>query len=590
MRTDKKLVHYSIYSIHHSYIFMSKIAEDILAAVDIVDIVGKYVPLKRAGANFTGNCPFHNEKTPSFMVSPTKQIFKCFGCGKGGNVITFMQEIERIDFRDAAKELAKHANIDLAKYQIDPKKHDDRQDEKEKIKRIHKLSQKYFEEQLAKHPEAKKYLHEERKLSDKVISDFGIGYAPNSHYEMIQELRSKWFSDNDLIEASLAKKSQTWGDIYGFFRHRITFPIYDTMNNVVGFSARVIDPNDKPKYLNSAEHKAFQKSQLLYGLNRAKNDIKEHNALFIVEGQMDVVGLARIGYRLGVATCGTALTQEHLKLIKRYTENLFLLFDSDEAGQEANLRALTLAYQNNVFPKIIKLPEGFKDVDELANTADGKEKFDEQREKSQDGFSVIFQNLKKKFDITSPIDKQKILNILFWLIMNIENNAMQDHYLQILWENLGIRENIMEAQYRQFAKNWGKFILQQIARKTEGKKYEIDKELFVAALFYQDFIKQFIENQERWIPLLELVKKIITTLPESSIAQAANEEADNKEIVELQLGRDKELHDYKDEEKKYQMIKQIIMPILQKYIQRITKDTKNSSDLKQEILNFMKKI
>ncbi len=134
---------------------------------------------------------------------------------------------------------------------------------------------------------------------------------------------------------------------------------------------------------------------------------------------MDVIGLARIGYHLGVATCGTALTQEHLKLIKRYTENIFLMFDNDDAGQEANLRALTLAYQNNLFPKIIILPEGFKDIDELANTEKGKEIFDEQRKKSQDGFSVIFQNLKKKFDLTSPIDKQKILNILFELIMNI---------------------------------------------------------------------------------------------------------------------------------------------------------------------------
>jgi len=212
---------------------------------------------------------------------------------------------------------------------------------------------------------------------------------------------------------------------------------------------------------------------------------------------MDVIGLARLGYRLGVATCGTALTPEHLKLIKRYTECLFLLFDSDSAGQEASLRALTLAYQNDIFPKIITLPEGYKDIDELANTADGKTKFDEAREKSQDGFSVVFQNLKNKFDITSPIDKQKILNILFGLIMNISNNAMQDHYIQLLGENLGMRENIMEAQYRQFAKNGGKFILQQIARKNEEKKYEIDRELFLAALFYQDFIRQFIEIQDK---------------------------------------------------------------------------------------------
>jgi DNA primase len=567
---------------------LSKLTEDILSTVDIVDIIGKYVPLKRAGANFSGNCPFHNEKTASFMVSPSKQIFKCFGCGKGGNVITFMQEIERIDFRDAAKELAKQANIDLAKYQIDPTKHDDRNDEKEKIKRIHKLAQKFFVEQLAKNPAAKKYLIEQRKLDEKTISEFGIGYAPDSHYAMVQELKSKGFSNKDLIEASLAKKSQTWGDIYSFFHHRITFPIYDTMNNIVGFSARIVDPNDKPKYMNSAEHKAFQKSQLLYWLNRAKNDIKEHNALFIVEGQMDVIGLARLWYHLWVATCGTALTPEHLKLIKRFTEHLFLLFDSDDAWQEASLRALTLAYQNNLFPKIITLPEGFKDIDELANTADGKERFDEQREKSQDGFSVVFQNMKRKFDLTSPIDKQKILNIMFGLILNINSSAMQDHYVQVLWEKLGIGYEIMRVQYVQFAKNEGKYILQQASRKKE-QKYQIDRELLVAALLYQEFIKQFIESQDKRAQLLDLVTHITTALPDTVITQAANDESRHETLLELQLRRDKELSD-KEEDKKYQNIKQIILPIIQGYVQRITKDTKISSETKQEILNLTKKI
>lgn len=334
------------------------------------------------------------------------------------------------------------------------------------------------------------------------------------------------------------------------------------MNNVVGFSARVVNPEDKPKYLNSAEHKAFEKSKLLYGLNRAKNDIKEHDALFIVEGQMDVIGLARLGYHLGVATCGTALTPDHLKLIKRYTQNLFLLFDSDSAGQEASLRALTLAYQNNLFPKIITLPEGYKDVDELANTADGKEKFDEQRKKSQDGFSVIFQNLKNKFDLTSPIDKQKILNIMFGLILNIENVSMQDHYIQVLGEKLGFSHEIMSAQYIQFAKNEGKFILQQKTRKSENKKYQIDRELLVAALFYQEFIKQYIENQDKRTRLLNLIRQITTALPESTIAQAANDESQHETLLGLQLRRDKEVGD-KDEDKKYLAIKQIILPIIQ---------------------------
>ena len=569
---------------------MSKVADDILASVDIVETINRYVPLKRAGANFTACCPFHNEKTPSFMVSPTKQIFKCFGCGKGGNVITFVQEIEKIDFRDTIKELAKQTNIDLSKYQSDPKKYEERNDEKEKIKRIHKVAQKFFIEQLEKNPEAKKYLIEERKLDEKTIKKFGIGYAPNSHYAMIQELKSKGFSDQDLIDASLAKKSQTGGDIYNFFKHRITFPIYDTMGNIVGFSARIIDPNDKPKYLNSAEHKAFQKSQLLYWLNRAKQEIKEHNALFIVEGQMDVIGLARIWYHLWVATCGTALTPEHLKRIKRYTEHVFLLFDNDSAGQEANIRALNLAYQNNIFPKIINLPDEFKDIDDLANIPDGKKKFDTQREKSQDGFLVVFENLKKKFDITSPIDKQKILNTLFELIMQIDNINIQKHYLQLLGEKIGIRENIMEAQYVQFSKKEGKFVLQQQARNKE-KKYQIEqnKETIVSALFYQDYIKQHIENKEIRNNLLLLIKNINTTITEKNIMNPKNEDENKEILLEFQLRRDKEIGE-KEEEKKYHSVKQIILPTLQWYIKKITKDKNISSDQKQEILNLTKKL
>jgi len=207
------------------------------------------------------------------------------------------------------------------------------------------------------------------------------------------------------------------------------------------------------------------------------------------------------------------------------------------------------------------LPEGFKDIDELANTADGKERFDEQRKKSQDGFSVIFQNLKKKFDLTSPIDKQKILNVLFGLILNINNSAMQDHYVQVLGEKLGIGHEIMSAQYIQFAKNDGKYILQQNSRKKE-QKYQIDRDMLVAALFYQEFIKQFIETQDKRTQLFELMTHVTTALPDTIITQASADESKHEALLELQLRRDKELAD-KEEDKRYQNIKQIILPIIQ---------------------------
>lgn len=247
-----------------------------------------------------------------------------------------------------------------------------------------------------------------------------------------------------------------------------------------------------------------------------------------------------------------------------------------------------MAYQHDLFPKIISLPEGFKDIDELANTAEGKNKFDDQRKKSQDGFYVIFQNLKNKFDITSPIDKQKILNVLFGLILNINSSAMQDHYIQLLGEKIGTAYEIMRTQYVQFAKNEGRFILQQNSRKKEPS-YEIHREMLISALFYQDFIQQFIETKDTRSKLLELISAIHTNMPENKINTTHQDPTQHENLLEFQLRREKEIGDI-DEEKKYHAIKKIILPTLQGYVQRITKDQNISNDIKQETLNILRKI
>ena len=557
---------------------MSQLTDDILSHLDIVDVVSKYVPLKRAGANFTACCPFHNEKTPSFMVSPAKQIFKCFGCGKGWNVLTFVQEIERIDFRDAVKELAKLGNINLEKYQLDRQKVEDYADEKEKIKRMHTLAQQFFTDELKKNIHALTYLREQRKLDDKAIKYFGIGYAPESHYALLQFLKSKGFNDNDLIQASLAKKGQNQ-DIYSFFRHRITFPIYDTMQNVIGFSARIVDPNDKPKYLNSAEHKAYDKSSVLYGLNRVKNNVKMHTEhsgqIIIVEGQMDVVGLTRLGFPIGVATSGTSLTEQHIKLLKRYTDNLYLLFDSDQAGQAATIRALSIAYQNDIFPKKITLPAPAKDADDLANVENGAELFKEQFENAQDGFTAVFENLQISHNLKSPIDKQKILNTMFGLIININSVPMQDHYLHILGEKLNLAYEVLLPQYKQYAKNDGKFITRQMDKKSATKTYQPDREELVNALFEGGFINTYVQTPELRSPLIDLMQKLPSKVIET------------QDLSPLQLRREKELED-KNESRQLQVIKQIIGKTLQFRIQQILKDKNISNDDKQSLLKLKK--
>ncbi len=567
---------------------MSQVTDEILNNIDIVDVISKYVPLKRSGSNFSGNCPFHNEKTPSFMVSPSKQIFKCFGCGKGWNVITFVQEIERIDFRDAIKELAKQGNIDISKYQSDKFTNQAYTDEKEKIKRLHKLTQQYFVAELQKSATAISYLKENRKLDNETIETFGIGYAPDSHYALLQYLKAKGFNDQDLIEASLAKKWQT-GETYSFFKHRITFPIYDLMNNVVGFSARIINPQDKPKYLNSAEHKAFEKSKLLYGLNIVKSNIKLYNHIIIVEGQMDVIALHRLDMPTGVATCGTALTNEHLKLIKRYTENVYLLFDNDHAGQEATIRALNIAYQNNIFPKKIRLPQDYKDTDDLSNVSDGKEILASCFKEAQDGFVATFHELRDTNDMASPIEKQKVLNTLFGLIQVMNNVSMQQHYIQVMSDLIGSQFEVTYEQYRKFSKDQWRFLIPK--RKAETT-YQIDRSLLSASLFYENFIDQFIEDQELRSPLKELVEKIATLLPESSFGEIKHggDDASKEEIESMQLRWDKELSECKDEKKRYLTIKQTIGNIIHTDIQKLFKDRAISDSDKKQILTLKKAI
>ena len=573
----------------------NQLIDDVLSSADIVDIINRYVPLKRAGSNFSWCCPFHNEKTPSFMVSPTKQIFKCFGCWKGGNVLTFIQEIERIDFWDAVKELAKIENINLEKYDTTVKKIAADSDEKWKIKRIHSLTQQFFKSQLQNSSEAQSYLKEKRKLTDQLIEQFGIWYAPDKNYELIQLLRSKGFTDNDLLEASLAKKGATW-EIFAFFRNRITFPIFDIMGNVVGFSARVLKPEDSPKYLNSAEHKAFEKSKILYGLNFAKNGIKEHQKIIIVEWQMDVLGLAKLGIPIGVATSWTSLTDEHVKILKRYTENIYLMFDNDNAGQQATQRALKLFYQQNIFPKIISIPQPRKDIDEISNEENGKTIFEECLWKAKDGFIVLYERLRTTLDMSSPIDKQKLINNLFDVILSVDSLAIQEHYKWVLSEKLGFAYTILDAQFKRYKSTDWRLQVMQNARKHEQEhieKFQLEREWLFATIFYQDLIKKYLWDYEKIAPFIQFVQLLTKTDTESIYAKTINNTLDEKEkekIEELTLRRDQQLEPFSENQTRYQHIFQTLQPYIQTLLQLALKNPNISGEDKTELLKLRKNL
>jgi len=569
---------------------VNSLVDEVLGRVDIVDVISRYIPLKRAGSNFSACCPFHWEKTPSFMVSPTKQIFKCFGCGKWWNVFTFVQEIERIDFRDAVKVLAEQEHIDISQYQTaTPTYIQKSQDDKEKLKRMHKLAQEFFVESLQKSQTALDYLHNKRHLDDKLISEFWIWYANDKHYELLNMLRSKWFSDDDLLEASLAKKNAN-GEIYAFFRNRITFPIYDLMKNVVGFSARVLNPEDAPKYINSAEHRAFEKSKILYGLSHAKQYINTHQKLIVVEWQMDVIGLARLWFPIWVATSGTALTEQHVKILKRHTENLYLLFDNDQAGRQATFRALKLCYAQDIFPKIISLPEWFKDADEIANHENWNQIFQQCIDKASDGFLEMFNRLRSSFDMNSPVDKTKLINTMFELILAVNNVLIQESYKRAFADKLWFPFETVDLQFKKYVQWAGKIFIRQQRRQEESStaNYQPDREQLFISLFHNWFINSQLKDESEFVSdLYSFVSQISRADPDWLLSHTLNNTCSDEEkstLDEFQLRWEKEFWNLSDENSKRQVVVTTITPVIQEFFKLATKSKNLTNEEKQQLI------
>jgi len=572
---------------------MNKLSEYIVENVDIVDIISRRVQLKRAGSNFSGLSPFQHEKTPSFMVSPQKQIFKDFSSGIGGNVITFVMEYEKVDYMDAIKLIADEQRLDISEFIGNSEKSKEYADDREKLKRIHKLAQEFFVDSLKKSDKAMKYLHEKRKLPDNIISDFGIWYAPDSSYSLIQHLREKWFNEQDLAQASLVKKWQS--DYFAFFRNRITFPIFDARNNIVWFSARVINPEDQPKYLNSSEQAIFEKSKILYWLNFAKNSVKMLDMIVLVEWQMDVIWLARLWTPIWVATCGTAVTEQHFKLLKRYTENVYILFDNDDAGKNATVRALKIAYRENIFPKMIILPDGYKDTDDIANDQNGKEIFDWCIKNAKDAFLQIYDLLRQKYDMTSPIDKQKLFNDMFGLIACVDNYTIQEHYKQLLSEKVWLPYEVLAVQFKKYLKTDWKFELAKKEREEQKPSWQPDREMIFVSLFRDDLFTKYISDSSLYTPLLEFAKSIAENLEWDLLNKVffKKDSFDNQEklqLDELQLRWEKELTALSGDDKRMHLIKKFALEHLQTKLKLVLKQSWVSTETKQKLLTDMKKI
>ena len=419
--------------------YSDDLIEEVISSNDIVDVVSEYLPLKKRGRNYIGLCPFHREKTPSFIVSSDKQICKCFGCSKGGGVINFVKEVENLEFKEALEFLANRANIDLTKYIV--KSSYTSANEEIKIKKlkdtiyeINKEVAKYYHNNLIEalkdsNSLVKKYI-DKRSLDMSTIIKFGLGYATGK-VPLSKYLLDKGYSKDEILASGIIIENDN-GKLYDRFFSRLIFPILDIRDRVIAFGGRVLD-DSMPKYLNSAENIIYHKGKHLYGMNYARK-INHIDKLIIVEGYMDLVSLQKAGFTNVVASLGTALTVDQARLIKKYTDNVVIGYDQDAAGQEAVLRSMDILEERDLNIKVLKLDkDDIKDPDEYVNKM-GVERLKNCIDNSITLVEFKIEKYEKDLDLNNLDSKIKFLNNVANILSKIENNITRDLYVDKISE------------------------------------------------------------------------------------------------------------------------------------------------------------
>lgn len=417
--------------------------EQIKQKIDIASFIGEFVPLKKSGRNFKANCPFHSERTPSFYVSPERGSWHCFGCSKGGDVFSFLMEAEKIDFPDALRILAQKTGVKLTQsYQSS-----ESQKQKERIYQIHHLLSEYFHYVLMNHPlgaKAKTYL-EDRKINDKIIETFGLGYAPNAWDAQIKFLRKKGYRDEELLLAGVVVSGRR--GVYDRFRGRLMFPIRDPRGQTIAFAGRVLDPTIKEaKYINSPETAIYVKGNTLYGLDVTKEEIKKKGEAIIVEGEFDMLSSFKVGIGNVVAIKGTALTEGQVNLLKRYTDKVIFALDQDLAGDQAARRGIEIADGAGLLMQVATLPSG-KDPDECIK--ENEFLWKQAVEKTVGIYDYIISSAFKRFDPKTVEGKRRISDEVIPVLSKITNAIVLGHYIRELARELNVPEDtVMNALSR----------------------------------------------------------------------------------------------------------------------------------------------
>ena len=444
--------------------YSEELIEEIRSRNDIVDVISGYVRLQKKGSSYFGLCPFHNEKSPSFSVSRQKQMYYCFGCGAGGNVYTFLMEYENFSFVEAVKYLADRAGIELPEVEYS-KEAKEKADLRASILEVNKLAAKYYYVQLKSERGKAAYTYlKDRKLSDETITAFGLGYSNKFSDDLYKYLRKKGYSEELIRQAGLINTDEKQG-VYDKFWNRVMFPIMDVNSRVIGFGGRVMG-DAKPKYLNSPETPVFDKSRNLYGLNRARTSRKPY--FLLCEGYMDVIALHQAGFTNAVASLGTALTPGHASLIKRYVREVYLTYDSDDAGTRAALRAVPILRDAGISAKVIRM-DPYKDPDEFIKNL-GAEEYEKRISEARNGFMFSIDMLSRDYDMGSPEGKTAFFRETAKRLMSFEDELERSNYIDAVASEYGVRRESLEKLVAKTAVSSGLVKPAVRPRRAEGKE------------------------------------------------------------------------------------------------------------------------
>ena len=479
--------------------------DEIKSRLSVEEVISGYLQIQRAGRNWKAKCPFHNEKTPSFMVSPERQMWYCFGCNEGGDIFTFVMKMEGLEFRDALKLLAEKAGVRLERCSYD------NSGEKSRVLEVLDVSRKFYEEclKIKTGKKAFEYLRD-RGLSRNIIEKFQLGYAPDSWDLLSKFLQKKGYRESENFSAGMTVKKDR-GGYYDRFRGRIMFPVSNASGQTVGFSSRVMPGTDESqaKYINTPETVIYNKSRVLYGLDKAKVEIRKKDLCIMVEGNMDVIASFQAGVENVVATSGTALTADQLRIIKRYTDNIAFSFDMDSAGIKAAGRGIELALQEGMNISVITVPEGKDPADCVKNNPD---LWKETVKTPKAIMEFYFESIFAKYDANEIEGKKKIAEELLNVISKISNKIEQNHYIKKLSEKLKIDEKAILDSLIALEQDRSGFRDQPNKNNSEKKKEvskeeQLQKRILGFIILYPHFFGDLFANLDNFL-LNKRIKKI----------------------------------------------------------------------------------